>query len=56
MTVGGVVSGTWTLAQDSVAIVWFAKERPTAKALAEEVARLATTLGRSLDSSVETAS
>jgi len=52
----GVVSGTWTLAQDSVAIAWFTKDRPTSKALAEEIARLETTLGRSLDSSVETAS
>ena len=53
--VGGVVSGTWTLADDSVAIVWFAQERPTTKALAEEVARLATILDRPLLSSVETA-
>jgi hypothetical protein len=53
--VGGVVSGTWTLAHDSVAFVWFAKKRPAAKALTEEVARLATILDRPLDSSVQTA-
>ena len=53
--IGGVVSGTWTVADDRVEIVWFADERPTTKALAEEVARLATILDRPLDSSVETA-
>ena len=53
--IGGVVSGTWTVADDRVAIVWLADDRPATKALAEEVARLATVLGRALDSSVQTA-
>ena len=53
--IGGVVSGTWTVADDRVAIVWLADDRPATKALAEEVARLATILDRPLDSSVETA-
>jgi hypothetical protein len=32
VTIGGVVSGTWAEADDRVRIVWFADERPTAKA------------------------
>jgi hypothetical protein len=50
----GVVSGTWSLAHDRVAIEWFADGRPPTQALAEEVARLATILGRPLQSTVET--
>jgi Winged helix DNA-binding domain len=53
--VGGVVSGTWSLSHDRVAVSWFAEEGPPAgEALAEEVARLATILERPLQSSVQT--
>jgi len=53
--VGGVVSGTWSLAHDTVAIGWFADGQPPTKALAEEVARLATILDRPLDPSIDMA-
>ena len=54
--VGGVVSGTWSLTDDRVAVAWFAEGAPPPKkALAEEVARLATILDRPLQSTVETA-
>ena len=40
--VGGVVSGTWTVAGDRVAVAWFAEAGPPpSQALADEVARLA---------------
>jgi hypothetical protein len=46
---GGVVSGTWSLTEDTVAVDWFAEAaRSTRKALAEEVARIATIVGRPL--------
>jgi hypothetical protein len=46
---GGVVSGTWTLADDEVAVAWFPEAEPIPQAaLAEEVARLATILAREL--------
>jgi hypothetical protein len=54
--VGGVVSGTWSLSHDRVAIAWFAKGGPpTGKAVASEISRLATILDRPLRSSVQTA-
>jgi hypothetical protein len=46
---GGVVSGTWTLAQDRVAVDWFPEAgRLPRGALAEEVERLAVIVGRPL--------
>jgi hypothetical protein len=46
---GGVVSGTWSVTDDQVVAVWFAEAGPPSPdALAEEVARLAPVLGRSL--------
>jgi hypothetical protein len=54
--VGGVVSGTWSLTDDQVVAVWFAEAGPPAReALAEEVARLARILDRSLQSTVQMA-
>lgn len=44
---GGVVSGTWTLSRDRVAVTWFAGAGPApGKALAQEVQRLAAILDR----------
>jgi hypothetical protein len=55
VTVGGVVSGTWSLTHDRVAIAWFAEGGPPREgALAEEVARLAAILDRPLQSSLQT--
>jgi hypothetical protein len=49
VVLGGVVSGTWSLADEQVVVDWFAEANPPAPdALAEEVARLATILDRSL--------
>jgi hypothetical protein len=46
---GGVVSGTWSVSGDRAAVAWFADAgRPPGKALAAEVERLATILGRPL--------
>ncbi len=54
--VGGVVSGTWSLADDQVVTVWFAEAAPPVReALADEVARLATILDRPLQSTVQMA-
>jgi hypothetical protein len=51
--VGGVVSGTWSLADDHVVVAWFAEIAPPARdALVDEVARLATILDRPLQASV----
>lgn len=53
--VGGVVSGTWSLIHDGVAVAWFAEGGPpVVEALASEIARLATILDRPLRSSVQT--
>jgi hypothetical protein len=53
---GGVVSGTWSLTGDRVVAAWFAEAGPPpAEALAREVERLATILGRPLQPAVETA-
>ncbi len=52
---GGVVSGTWSVTDDRVAVTWFAEAGgPPRDALAEEVARLATILGRPLRPAVDT--
>jgi Winged helix DNA-binding domain len=52
---GGVVSGTWSVTDEEVAITWFAEAGPPPEdALAEEVARLATIVGRSLRPAVRT--
>jgi DNA glycosylase AlkZ-like len=54
--VGGVVSGTWSLTHDRLAVAWFGEGGPPAReALAEEVARLASMLDRPLQPSIETA-
>jgi hypothetical protein len=53
---GGVVSGTWTLTQDRVAVDWFAEGGPPRmKGLADEVERLAAILDLPLQLSVQTA-
>jgi winged helix DNA-binding protein len=52
---GGVVSGTWTLNSDLVAVDWFAERGlPREEGLADEVERLATVLGLPLRLSVQT--
>jgi hypothetical protein len=54
--VGGVVSGTWSVADDQVVVTWFAEAAPPAReALAGGVLRLATILDRPLQSTVQMA-
>jgi hypothetical protein len=54
--VGGVVSGTWSLADGQVVAAWFTEAGPPPReALAQEVARLATILDRPLQSTVQIA-
>jgi hypothetical protein len=54
--VGGVVSGTWTRTDDTVAIAWFAEAAPPVReAVDAEVARLGTILGRPLRSTIQMA-
>ncbi len=54
--VGGVVSGTWSLAGNKVVVGWFAEAGPPAHdALAEEIARLATILDHPLRPTVHVA-
>jgi hypothetical protein len=56
VVVGGVVSGTWSLTDDRVVAAWFAEAGPPPQeALAEEVARLATIIGRPLTPVIRTA-
>ena len=51
---GGVVSGTWALANDHVAVDWFAEAGPPPRdRLEDEVERLATILGLPLQLSVQ---
>ena len=53
---GGVVSGTWSRTDDRLVVAWFAEAGPPPNdAVAGEVARLATILGRPLEPAVETA-
>jgi Winged helix DNA-binding domain len=53
---GGVVSGTWALTDDHVAVDWFAEGGPPPrKGLADEVERLATILDLPIELSVQTA-
>jgi hypothetical protein len=53
---GGVVSGTWALSHDHVAVDWFAEGGPPPKkGLADEVERLGTILDLPLQLSVRTA-
>ena len=53
---GGVVSGTWSLSEDQLAVAWFAERgQPPRKALEEEVARLAGILDRVIQPSIQTA-
>lgn len=50
---GGVVRGTWALDRDRVTISWFKEAgRPPRPALAAEVARLSSILGRDLGSAI----
>jgi hypothetical protein len=52
--VGGVLAGTWSVAEDQVAVAWFAEAAPPAReALAREVERLAAILGRPLQWQVQ---
>ena len=52
--VGGVVSGTWSLAPGEVVTAWFAEAGPAPEqALAEQVTQLAVILGRSLQSRIQ---
>jgi hypothetical protein len=52
--VGGVVSGTWSLSDDQVAVAWFSEAAPPAQeALAAAVSLLAAILDRPLRSTVE---
>jgi hypothetical protein len=52
--VGGVVSGSWSLAGDQVTVAWFAEAgQPPREALEEEIARLAGNLDRPLRSRVQ---
>ena len=54
--VGGVVSGTWSLTDGQVVIAWFAEAGPPAReALAAEVSRLASIVGRPLQSTIQPA-
>ena len=56
VTAGGVVSGTWVLTNDHVAVDWFTEAGPAPrKRLEEEVERLATILELPLQLSVQTA-
>jgi winged helix DNA-binding protein len=49
VTLGGVVSGTWTLEPDRVAVCWFSEcGKPPSVGLDEEVARLSAVVGRPL--------
>jgi len=53
---GGVVSGTWSLKDDHLVVAWFAEATPPAREeLEAEVSRLATILGRPLQSAVQMA-
>ena len=55
VTVGGVVSGTWTLTPDQVAVTWFSEAGPPPdRALADEVGRLSKILDRPLVLTVQT--
>jgi hypothetical protein len=52
--VGGIVTGTWSLSADQLVVDLFAEgKQPLAAALTEEVARLATILGRPLRLTVQ---
>jgi len=53
VVLGGVVAGTWELAGDVVQVAWFGESgAPPGAALAEEVARLGSIIGRSLEPAV----
>ncbi len=56
VVLGGVVSGTWSLADEQLIVTWFAEARKAPReAVAEEVARLATILGRPLHPTIRMA-
>ncbi len=48
VTVGGVVAGTWTRRGDDLTVTWLDEGPPPRTAIAEEVARLGSILGRDL--------
>ena len=52
---GGVVAGTWSIAADRLTVAWFGQAAAPHDALAAEVARLATILGRPLTPVVQPA-
>jgi hypothetical protein len=55
VVLGGVVSGTWSLSGDAVAVTWFAEAGPPPEeALGDEGVRLAAILGRPLEVRVQT--
>jgi hypothetical protein len=55
LIVGGVVSGTWSLARDKLSVNWFAEGVPPPRnGLADEVSRLAMIMDLPLELSVET--
>ncbi|HEY7102875.1 MAG TPA: crosslink repair DNA glycosylase YcaQ family protein [Mycobacteriales bacterium] len=52
---GGVVSGTWSATGDELVLSWFAEAGPPPRdALADEIARLAAILGRTLQPAIRT--
>jgi hypothetical protein len=56
VTVGGVVSGTWSVTDDQVVVTWFTEAAPPAReALEGEVSRLAAILDRPLQPTVQIA-
>ncbi len=56
VVVGGVVSGTWELDDDTVLVAWFAEAgKPPRKALKNEVARLSSILDRPLRTAINPA-
>jgi hypothetical protein len=56
VTVGGVVSGTWSVTDDQVVVTWFTEAAPPAQeALEGEVSRLAAILDRPLQPTVQIA-
>ena len=53
--VGGVVSGTWSVAADELRVDWFAESAPPDRdAVAHEASRVGAILGRALDLSLRT--
>jgi hypothetical protein len=53
VVVGGVVSGTWKIRSDDLAVTWLDRAAPPGDAIEAEVTRLAAIVGRPLTWSVE---